>query len=730
MRKFAHTNRLLSLESKHDKSNRGDDTMRQDSDSPAHGYDDVYHAPDDPGSAADSVYFAPDGPSGAATAAMSYDHDYTDTIETTALSAIPHDYYINEDGSIRTVQGNSNTHRYFMIKRPVAAECYEQVLSLDKNEHGLVLFPDNGTGFGRYGTVDAGGRQGGVTYGAGDHYVLPETAAALLGLCTYLNREYNFTLHLGDMSSSNGQDPWQPGFEHHAGHGHGGNRKGIDVDFRYLDTNGVSFRSANAFGSNSFSATNNQRVFDTAETFGFTRNYQGTNGTLSGVTKVNGHNDHGHLGLVHADLNWRNVPNAPGQVVAQSISDAQEVYDAYEEIASAAFSDPFTDIRSDKFRKFLPQILKFEGGFVNDPDDPGGATNKGITIATFQRHAQTVLGITPTLENLKNITDAQAGKIYELIYWNKLLAEDINDVQVAYQYVDFYINAGSNAIKVMQRSLNNLGQNVSDDGVMGPKTLEAINAVGGEQLFDEFKKNRQQYYVNLADRRPKMKKFLPGWTNRTQKFVYQNAVWGESMAHTHSGLLTHSNGWLRVKLNNGQIVSLSQFARVSNLGTSGNRETFTINDWPHAGQGASVSKQSGGASRFGSVSYQNGGTVVFDSANNKLKFGSSPWIPTTMDPNNPMAKGTYKIWVPDYPHTGGGGYSSHSQYSTVWFRLGGQSSSRYLHLGNYSAGCVTFGATSAGGTNTDKAQWTELYNYLIKRRVGNAGNYVGELEVI
>ncbi|XOV68328.1 MAG: glycoside hydrolase family 108 protein [Fluviicola sp.] len=719
MRKYGYANRLLSLESKHENAKN----------EAATGEDSVYFAPDGPVAEAQSVYYAPDEPVGSEVAAMSHD-DYTDTIETTALTAIPHDFYIKEDGTILTVQGNSNTYRYFMIKRPVAAECYQEVLRVDKNEHGLVLFPDNGTGFGRYGTVDAGGKQGGVTYGHGDHFVLPETAAALLGLTTYLNREYNFTLDLGDMSSSNGQDPWQPGFEHHAGHGHGGNRKGLDVDFRYLNTNGVSFQSSNAFASSSFSATNNQRVFDTAKTFGFTRNYQGTSGTLSGVTKVSGHNDHGHLGLVHSDLNWRNVPNAPGQVVAQSISGAQEVYDDYEEINSTAFGEPFSDIKSDKFRKFLPQILKFEGGFVNDPDDPGGATNKGITWGTFQRHAQTVLGIAPTLENLKNITDAQAGKIYELIYWNKLLAEDINDVQVAYQYVDFYINAGHNAIKVMQRTLNSLGQSVTVDGRMGPKTLAAINAIDGAQLFEAFKKYRQQYYNNLAERRPNMKKFLGGWTKRTNHFVYQNSLMGTSMAHTHSGLLTHVNGWLRVKLNSGKIVSLSQFARVSNVGSSGNRETFTINDWPYAGQGASVSKQPGGASRFGSTSYQDGGTVVFDSAKNKLKFGTSAWIPTAMDTSNPLPKGTYKIWLPDYPHTGGGGYSSHSQYSTVWFRLGGESSSRYLHLGNVSLGCVTFGATSAGGTDAHKAQWTELYNYLIKRRVSNGGNYVGELEVV
>ncbi|QTY27607.1 hypothetical protein [Flavobacterium sp. CS20] len=98
------------------------------------------------------------------------------------------------------------------------------------------------------------------------------------------------------MSSSNGSDPWQAGFSHHSGHGHNGNRSGLDVDFRYLDTNGESFQSGNAFNSSSFSTQNNQTVYDRANTFGFDTNYQGTSGNLDGPTSISNHNDHGHLG--------------------------------------------------------------------------------------------------------------------------------------------------------------------------------------------------------------------------------------------------------------------------------------------------------------------------------------------------------------------------------------------------------------------------------------------------
>jgi lysozyme family protein len=83
------------------------------------------------------------------------------------------------------------------------------------------------------------------------------------------------------------------------------------------------------------------------------------------------------------------------------------------------------------FDVFLPLLLKFEGGFVNDPADPGGATNKGITLQTFRGCAQNLLGLEPTLDNLKSLTDAQAGAIYRDLYWNKTRGDDIDSQTLA-----------------------------------------------------------------------------------------------------------------------------------------------------------------------------------------------------------------------------------------------------------------------------------------------------------
>lgn len=821
-----------------------------------------------------------------------------------AKTGTSHDYVVALNGTINYTAGTNTTHRYFFEGQQQPA------YTLVANASGLVLIPDNGIGFARYGTVDAGGTDNGVVYSPGDHFLLPITAAALFGLMRRLNVDHQFTVSLGDMSSSNGRDPWQSGFPHHAGHGHNGNRSGVDIDFRYLNRQGTSFQAANAFTNPNFNQENNQTLFDTARLFGFTLNFQGNSGNLNNVTREDGHNDHGHLGFVrnnativtsrsgsqslglsyskarasalsipktwdthtdkrilelHPDIRiavaeYINVMDTkygmkvrvtgnpyrtfdeqdelyaqgrtkPGKIVTNAragesyhnyglavdvveikpqfgydkgydknrwdligkeakamgfewggdfksfvdkphlqmtfgytesqllalvnkgtliqgttyvqltnktsqsqswyskglinppmrisangieflrrcegfrdhvyddanpnvpnptrwtgfltighghrltnaeveayrrgtyqfqngITEAQaetllrnditrtqnainnfvtttltqqqfdatvsyvfnagqgntlsmnfgtqinngnltaaamemdivtsngvrvrglfrrrnaehdlfqnNVYgnvDNYEDefltfkphvrlSTSQSFSDSFPHIKSAKFKAFLPTILKHEGGFVNNPADPGGATNKGITIATFQKYGESLLAIEPTLENLKKLTDEQAGLIYEQIYWNKLSGEEMKDVQVAYQYVDFYINAGSNAIRTMQRTLTGLGKSVNVTGIMDHDTLDAINALNGEQLFNAFRSRRIQYYEHLVQKKPQMEQFLKGWKNRANSFVYSSNGISEGKSYFQAfGLNQNDYNWEIYKVKSGE----------------------------------------------------------------------------------------------------------------------------------------------------------------------------------
>lgn len=171
------------------------------------------------------------------------------------------------------------------------------------------------------------------------------------------------------------------------------------------------------------------------------------------------------------------------------------------------------------FDLYLPQLLKFEGGYVDDPADPGGATNLGITLVTFQRYAQSVLGEAPTLEALRALTPEQAGAIYKLEYWDKLDGDQIASQALAEILFDFYVNAGSEAVVLLQRVLLQSGATgLATDGEMGPATLAALQAADQTQVYALYRQGRIGYYERLAQERPVDDKFLQGWLARAEWF--------------------------------------------------------------------------------------------------------------------------------------------------------------------------------------------------------------------
>ena len=207
--------------------------------------------------------------------------------------------------------------------------------------------------------------------------------------------------------------------------------------------------------------------------------------------------------------------------------------------------------------------------------------------------------------------------------------------------------------------------------------------------------------------------------------------------------LKDGNVWLNVKAESGKcptpddpdnkICPMSRFTRVKDISKRGGREYFTIVDWPHENKKASVKEKSGTGSRFKTVSYEDtGGVVTYNRSKKELTFGSnSSPIKTFM--SNPLPPGSYKLRLPDAPHAGGNVYKNLSPYANVWFKIDQSvdNLNRYLHLGRATAGCVTCGeAGNAGGTDDDRKRWTEVYNYLINRRLGGGTKYVGKLKVV
>lgn len=167
------------------------------------------------------------------------------------------------------------------------------------------------------------------------------------------------------------------------------------------------------------------------------------------------------------------------------------------------------------FDIFLPMLLRFEGGYVDDPDDPGGETNKGVTMATFQNCSHELLGIDPTSDNLKALTDAQAGIIYKALYWNKIQGDAIALQDLANIVCDFFVNAGSHATKLLQNVMVQMGASVSVDGVIGPGSIQALNSLPQLEVYRRYKQGRIAYYQGLAQKFPK---FLKGWLNRVNAF--------------------------------------------------------------------------------------------------------------------------------------------------------------------------------------------------------------------
>lgn len=160
----------------------------------------------------------------------------------------------------------------------------------------------------------------------------------------------------------------------------------------------------------------------------------------------------------------------------------------------------------------IPFVLHYEGGFVNDPKDSGGATNKGITLNTFR----SVYGRTKSVEDLKKLTNEQWRHIFKTLYWDKCKADMINDQSIANMLVDFAVNSGvTRAVKKIQKIVG-----VVSDGICGLQTLSAINSSNPRQTFEKLKAARLKYLQDVVKATPVKARFLKGWNKRVNAIEY------------------------------------------------------------------------------------------------------------------------------------------------------------------------------------------------------------------
>ena len=151
-----------------------------------------------------------------------------------------------------------------------------------------------------------------------------------------------------------------------------------------------------------------------------------------------------------------------------------------------------------KFDDIIEVVLHHEGGYVNDPKDPGGETNFGIAKRSH-----------PDVD-IKNLTKDGAKEIYKEVYWDGNKVESLSE-ELRHIYFDMWVNQGrGRAVKILQQAANAKGAGLKVDGGMGPKTIAAMDGVELQRV----RAYRVKYYADLVTRKPDLEKFYFGWFRR------------------------------------------------------------------------------------------------------------------------------------------------------------------------------------------------------------------------
>lgn len=165
----------------------------------------------------------------------------------------------------------------------------------------------------------------------------------------------------------------------------------------------------------------------------------------------------------------------------------------------------------------LAYLKKWEGGFSNHHLDKGGATNMGVTLATWNDFAAKN-GWQTGLAGLLNMTETQYRKIiYGFWLWAR--ADKIDNQVIAEKVFEMTWGSGAgNAGVILQKALRRIGFNVKIDGDIGPKTLDATNSADASALFEALHAEHKKFLIGITQNDPSQKVFLQGWLNRINDF--------------------------------------------------------------------------------------------------------------------------------------------------------------------------------------------------------------------
>ncbi|MEI8285960.1 MAG: glycosyl hydrolase 108 family protein [Actinomycetes bacterium] len=160
-----------------------------------------------------------------------------------------------------------------------------------------------------------------------------------------------------------------------------------------------------------------------------------------------------------------------------------------------------------RFEECLKRILKHEGGFVNDPLDSGGMTNLGVTKRVWEEF----VGHPVSEADMQALIPERVAKLYKQRYWNPAYCE-VLPKGLDYVVFDFAVNAGTGrSVKTLQQAIGCVA-----DGVIGPKTMAAINSANAKNIIAKFSDARTDFYQGIVARKPDQARFIKGWLNRVE----------------------------------------------------------------------------------------------------------------------------------------------------------------------------------------------------------------------
>ena len=184
------------------------------------------------------------------------------------------------------------------------------------------------------------------------------------------------------------------------------------------------------------------------------------------------------------------------------------------------------------FDAAIKVVLVHEGGYVNNPSDPGGATNFGISLRFLADHPDEGDFNDDghvDIHDIMNMTKDEAVALYKEFWWDKYGYANIPDETVATKVLDFSINMGSvRAHKLLQEALNSaFSLKLTVDGLLGPASFAILAAVANndeQKLITAYCDRAWAFYQSLVATNPKFEVFKNGWKNRAYSISVANSV--------------------------------------------------------------------------------------------------------------------------------------------------------------------------------------------------------------